>query len=435
MLQIHQATPGSGWLALAGATRVLVVNRPDAPDERAVRELWECVTAHDGVQRCLESLAAAGLAATPAFALVEWESDPAVAPAVARVIVRGGVRLSVSADAQTRDVSATGVSTWVEQIVENVSRIEIVCPTEGELSSAALPLQVGASWVSAVSIGALDGDDVEATVVLPRPAAAHEPAAAAAPAADEPATAAADEPASHETIVEATLVETELAEPVLAEPVLAAAPSGYDHLFGQTVVRTVEDAAVRPGGDEPTEESERIDVPAFVTDSSPVKTTGDHDGFTVVSGDIDRMRATAGSAPTGSATPDPASHDSASATPAAAPPPPAPQFAIELMTGAFEPLDSTVLVGRAPSAKAISNGRVPRFVTVGNGDQDISRNHVQFEVQGDTVVVTDLHSRNGTIVVLPGKPPQKLRAGEPTSIITGTVVDLGGGVSMTVRQE
>ena len=55
-------------------------------------------------------------------------------------------------------------------------------------------------------------------------------------------------------------------------------------------------------------------------------------------------------------------------------------------------------------------------------------------VEGGTVVVTDLHSRNGTHVVLPGKSPQKLRQGEPTTVIVGTVVDLGGGVTFTVSE-
>ncbi len=64
----------------------------------------------------------------------------------------------------------------------------------------------------------------------------------------------------------------------------------------------------------------------------------------------------------------------------------------------------------------------------------ISRNHAQFTVEGGTVVVTDLHSRNGTHIVLPGKSPQKLRQGEPTAVIVGTVIDLGGGVTFTVSE-
>ena len=48
------------------------------------------------------------------------------------------------------------------------------------------------------------------------------------------------------------------------------------------------------------------------------------------------------------------------------------------------------------------------------------------------MVVTDLHSRNGTHVVAPGKAPVKLRAGEPTPVLAGTVVDLGGGWTLQV---
>ncbi|TFB92682.1 FHA domain-containing protein [Cryobacterium sp. HLT2-28] len=75
------------------------------------------------------------------------------------------------------------------------------------------------------------------------------------------------------------------------------------------------------------------------------------------------------------------------------------------------------------------------MVSLGGADQDISRNHVRITVEGETVVVTDLHSRNGTVIVLPGKPPQKLRGGESTSVIVGTVVDLGGGVTLSVGQD
>jgi pSer/pThr/pTyr-binding forkhead associated (FHA) protein len=82
----------------------------------------------------------------------------------------------------------------------------------------------------------------------------------------------------------------------------------------------------------------------------------------------------------------------------------------------------------------VSSGALPRLVTI-PGDKDISRNHAQFAVEGGTVVVTDLHSRNGTQVIMPGKPPQQLRQGEPTAVIVGTVVDLGGGVTLTVREE
>jgi hypothetical protein len=39
------------------------------------------------------------------------------------------------------------------------------------------------------------------------------------------------------------------------------------------------------------------------------------------------------------------------------------------------------------------------------------------------------------MVILPGRQPQQLRQGEPTSVIVGTVVDLGGGVTFTVCED
>jgi hypothetical protein len=60
---------------------------------------------------------------------------------------------------------------------------------------------------------------------------------------------------------------------------------------------------------------------------------------------------------------------------------------------------------------------------------------VQVAVEGGTVVVTDLHSRNGTMVQLPGKAPQQLRAGEPTPVTVGTVIDLGDGATLTVGED
>jgi pSer/pThr/pTyr-binding forkhead associated (FHA) protein len=74
------------------------------------------------------------------------------------------------------------------------------------------------------------------------------------------------------------------------------------------------------------------------------------------------------------------------------------------------------------------------LVTMTTPEQDISRSHVRVSVEGGTVVVTDLHSRNGTHIVLPGKPPQKLRAGDPTAVIVGTLIDLGDGAVLTVRE-
>ena len=93
------------------------------------------------------------------------------------------------------------------------------------------------------------------------------------------------------------------------------------------------------------------------------------------------------------------------------------------------------MVGRAPSVTAVPSLRGARPVTLTSAEDDISRSHVAVAVEGDSVVVTDLHSRNGTMIVLPGTSPQKLRSGEPTTVVLGTVIDLGSGATLTVEAD
>ena len=200
---------------------------------------------------------------------------------------------------------------------------------------------------------------------------------------------------------------------VQVEPVVVPEPpqitpppaedSSYSHLFEETVHRSIEEAAIRE--EEPEEEDA----------SGPAHLLGDHDGETVMSADISELRK----------------RRRAEATPAAAPE--ARAIYLELPNNQRESLEQPVIIGRSPSVSQVSGTELPRLVSI-PGSQDISRNHARFAVEGGTVVVTDLHSRNGTSVALPGKPPQLLRKGEPTAVLPGTVVDLGGGVSLTVRE-
>jgi hypothetical protein len=49
------------------------------------------------------------------------------------------------------------------------------------------------------------------------------------------------------------------------------------------------------------------------------------------------------------------------------------------------------------------------------------------------IVVTDLNSTNGTLLVRPGGVDrQQLSAGEPVTVQLGTVVELGDGVSVLI---
>ncbi|WP_344312669.1 FHA domain-containing protein, partial [Agromyces terreus] len=154
-------------------------------------------------------------------------------------------------------------------------------------------------------------------------------------------------------------------------------------------------------------------------DGADAVQAGDHDGMAIVGLDLQRLRERRGDA-------------ERSAPQAADSPSEAKSLALRLPDGTIEPITHEVVLGRSPSASQLAGGRLPKVVAIGAGDHDISRNHVRVTVEGDTVVVTDLHSRNGTHVAQPGKAPVRLRAGEPTPVLTGTVVDLGGGWTLQV---
>lgn len=417
MFEVQQ-TAASEWAAVAGGGRVLLVAEQDAV---RLRDLLPAVRA--GFAETLDALVAHGLTRTPSFALLDASAEAVL------LAVRGTGVATVSEGGRERAVEGAGVSSWVELQLRGVEAATLGSPS----AWATLPLVEGVVRASAVSwTAAAAAEDVGATVAAPPkreretgPVEALPPAAPPAPAADPegPAIVAgpavepfADEPLPepdpHTRVPEATIADVPDAPATLAEKEQEA---GYDHLFGATMVRSVEDAAVRP--EEEDAAPPRIDLPGFITDSFPSnRLAGDHDGLTVMSGDLPERPAAPDQEPSA--------------------PPPAPQtFSVLLSDGRREPLTVPVVVGRAPNVSAVPSLRGARPVTLTSAEDDISRSHVAVAVEGDSVVVTDLHSRNGTMVVLPGASPQKLRGGEPTTVVLGTVIDLGSGATLTVEAD
>lgn len=90
-------------------------------------------------------------------------------------------------------------------------------------------------------------------------------------------------------------------------------------------------------------------------------------------------------------------------------------------------LDAVAFVGRKPSNPRIASGRMPRLVRVASPAREVSGTHVELRQAGDTVVVTDLRSTNGTVVTIPRRKPRKLRQGESVVVTPGTLVDIGDG--------
>jgi len=418
MLRYHSA-PSGHWLVAAADGRLLAVRTPD--DEATVERAWASVGLP--LQEVLDELTSTGLSSTPPFVLVEYSGEFPTATATAHCIVRGDARATVVANGETIELDGSSATTWTERRLGGVQSLDIAFGT-GSPASATLPLASGLAWVDRVTLaegGASLAVPVPVAAAVSKPAASTPPVAAQATPAPTPVVAAPQHVAPpvtpivapHSSEVEdATIAEFTVSSsreaPAAEVPVESpAVPDfGYDSLFEETMVRSIEDAAVRP------EEEGEEHAPAV--DASK----GDHDGMTMMSSDFAALRA---------------ERKKGKRAPAAAAPRSAePSYVLEISSGGSEPLSSMVLVGRAPSVSKVSGGQIPRLVTL-TGSEDISRNHAQFSVEGDTVVVTDLHSRNGTTIILPGRSPQLLRAGEPTSVLVGTVVDLGG-VTLTVKE-
>ncbi|HEY8914631.1 FHA domain-containing protein [Lacisediminihabitans sp.] len=405
-MRIRQASAG-GWLAVVRGTRLVAIGR--VPDATAVDLAWDRLAESDGFRLLLDLLTRDGLAATPPFVLAEWEATGGC-----RVVVRGSVSITVTDAGGDQVVSGEGVSTWVERAIDGVVAFALEVPDAVPVTPAgSLPFEAGSAWIAGLSVSLAPTappkqTSTGQTMVAPRAAAQT----MVAPRAAAPTTAEVDIEATvteAPEAQEATIVALPDRAPEIGTVAASGADDGYDYLFGATVFRDVADAAVR--ADEP-EESEAAPVASLAD--------GDHDGHTVLTADIAGLRS---------------KRRGKNAPPPAPAPAPVQAFSLLLSTGIREALTQPILVGRSPSVSKVSGGLMPRLITMDTADQDISRNHAQVVVEGDTVVVTDLHSRNGTMVLLPGKEPQKLRAGEPTSIIVGTVIDLGGGVTLTVEED
>ena len=90
-------------------------------------------------------------------------------------------------------------------------------------------------------------------------------------------------------------------------------------------------------------------------------------------------------------------------------------------------LDRPAYVGRNPVPPRIPGAHPPRLVRVSSPRNEVSSSHVEVRQLGATVVVTDLRSTNGSIVIAPDAEPRSLRQGESAVVAPGTLVDIGDG--------
>ena len=114
-------------------------------------------------------------------------------------------------------------------------------------------------------------------------------------------------------------------------------------------------------------------------------------------------------------------------------PQPVPRPSLGLMrlsTGAVYELDRNIIIGRQPSASRVAGAQLPRMVQVPSDSGDISRSHAEVRLEGWHVMLRDLFSTNGTVLIRDGALPRRLAQGETAILLDGDVAELGDGVTL-----
>jgi hypothetical protein len=393
--------PGS-WLVLCGPTSVVVLEPPGAGWTPLVAELWQQVLASSSLVDLAARLARYGLDTMPSFGALFWT------PEGMRSLVRGSVSI---VDPATEQVIASGdgIQTWSEVGLEDLSTVRIDTDGRALPDALQLPLVVGAVQASSVLLDAR----AEARVHSPQLAQRDAPAVIT------------DQPGEPTEPLEPT-EPTEPAEPT--EPTGLTEPEVRPTELLPDLPQAAE-AATAPGVDFDPEAMENADTALLsmsvaselgLAPSPPAPPSGPTVEATVC--------------PHGHPNPPGTTRCRTCGTPVRdLRPRTVAQPVLALLRGsdgAEAPLDRTVLVGRAP---AQTGGTGARLLTVPSPGQDISRTHVEVAPDGWRILVTDLHSTNGTLLIPPGgQEGRLLTPGEPVAVELGSVLELADGVSVLV---
>ncbi|SDG43010.1 FHA domain-containing protein [Microbacterium pygmaeum] len=417
----------------------LVVVGGDAPPTLASR-VWEDVSAGRGLAGVLEGLTGAfgtSLAAIPPFAVALSESGSV------RLAVRGDMSVRVVTATGTETISGAGVTTWSERVLEDVLSVH-VDTADGDGEPAVLPIADGVVLGSTVDwhldgaqqqrTGSTPGGETRAPIapVVPRiSAGAPQPVRGPLPDDTRAPSAGPAAPA----LQAAPVAQSAAADPQPAAPEQPVAPPGF-------LIDSIPSALTIPDGDTllPADSTLAAEEAPFssgpqsgldalwgATVARAPEVAGDHDGETISVAEARALRAAQGGDPSIQS---PVPLDSA--PPSLAPPRPAAPGRLRLSTGQELLLDRTVVIGRRPRSTRVTGTDLPHLVAVDSPQQDISRSHVEFRVEGDSIVATDLHTTNGTTLHRAGVDPMRLHPGEPTVVVPGDVVDLGDAVTVEI---
>ena len=419
-------TPGE-WVVLSGPTSLVLLEPPTHEWASLINTLWEEVVASHSIVDLAARLAHFRIDELPSFAAFFWTEDGM------RSLIRGEISVI---DLATGNVVADGhgIQTWSEVGLGGVNHIRVDVPHQGDATLLELPLVVGAVRASSIVLDASEPAQVSSPQAAPdevvpseRLESTTDPSPSVAAPSTEPMSEPPGERAEAEKLVEQT------AELSAAE--IAAIASAETELMPSPFADSESQAESGAGGSQQLEAAvspQLAEDPADLLAQAAALSEED----SPAEADIQDSAILAVLCPNGHASPPSATSCRICGGPVATQ---GPQFVaypilavLRASDGTSAELDRPVLIGRAPSADR-SNSRGPRLMTVPSANHDISRTHLEVAPDDWQIVVTDLNSTNGTILVRPGGgDPQQLAPGEPVPVPVGSVMELGDGVSVLI---
>jgi hypothetical protein len=424
-------TPGD-WVVLSGPTSLVLLEPPTHEWAPLINTLWDEVVASSSIVDLAARLASFKIDALPSLGAFFWTADGM------RSLVRGQISVI---DLATGKVVANGegIQTWSEVGLAGVSHIRVDTPHDGDVTLLELPLVVGAVRASSVVLDASERAQVGSPQGQPAPAGTPgpgllpelPPAVVAAPPSEpsqQPGTPT--EPiagvvaAATPTEQTAELSAEEIAALQNADTQLLSSPFDAPETKAQPAVTGAPQPLVSAAWDSASDAAaERVDAAAATPEPEPYESIQDSAILAVLCQD-------------GHANPPNSTRCRVCGSPVARK---VPQFVagpvlavLRASDGSTADLDRPVLIGRAPAGDR-SSSRSPRLMPVPSPNHDISRTHVEVAPDDWQIVVTDLNSTNGTVLVRPGAVDrQQLAPGEPVPVQLGSVVELGDGVSVLI---
>ncbi|MFJ6651578.1 FHA domain-containing protein [Microbacterium sp. NPDC091313] len=427
-MTLARYTPGP-LIAVAGAGGVALLGGDTAPG--VVDAVWELLRGDAGLGELIDLLAAGGsLSAVPPFA-VAFDDD-----GTWRVAARGPFAVTAAEES----VEGAGASTWAERSIRSgdaltlsgapgapspdattaralrdgvvgaaavtVTRADVAARTTSAAASAPAPAALAAAPAEPVQPHSIrEVHDLPAAPAEPEPAAAEPepaaPAVPAVPAAVPPLPPVPPVPAASA----ASNIEPGLIDSISVPSARAATPAPTERM-------PVVDAGEPVGGLDDEVEA------TIIRDTAPPVGVVEDDK-TISLAEARALRATGGLPPV--------------APPLAPPPPRAVAGVLRVSSGQSVALDRSVIIGRRPRSNRAGGADLPHLIAVDSPQQDISRNHLEVRVEGDTILATDLQTTNGTTLLRAGADPVRLHPTEATVIVVGDVLDLGDGITVAVE--